>query len=154
MKKIVKGFCITFAVCTLIGGAVGVTEEVTKQKYTGTTTEVSARTFEPVKEEKADIQEGFSREEQEAYEAAVHYMETWEGSPSSLKGNLIFDGFSRDAARKAVDALKVDWQKNAYKTANRMLNDYQLSKTELFGMLVSEGFTKKQANKAVDKVFK
>ena len=88
-----------------------------------------------------------------ARESAESYLETAAFSRKSLIQQLKFEGYSKKDAEYAVDAIKVDWNKQAAKSAASYLETSSFSRSALIDQLEYEGFTHEQAVYGVKKAY-
>jgi hypothetical protein len=66
-------------------------------------------------------------------------------SRSGLIEQLVYEGFSNSISTKAVDSLKLNWNKQAGKMAKSYLEYSAFSRDGLLEQLVYEGFSQSQA---------
>lgn len=91
-----------------------------------------------------------------ALEQAYQYGETMNMSKDGIYDQLTSEyggQFEKDAAKYAVDNVKIDWNANAVVQAKEYSKSMNMSKKAVYDQLVSEyggKFTKKQAQYGVD----
>lgn len=66
-------------------------------------------------------------------------------SRTGLIEQLVFEGFSNSVSTKAVDSLRINWNKQAGKMAKSYLEYSAFSRQGLLDQLIFEGFTQNQA---------
>jgi hypothetical protein len=76
---------------------------------------------------------------------AKSYLSFTSFSREGLIEQLVFEGFSSSISTKAVDSLKVNWNKQAGKKAKSYLKLTAFSRQGLLDQLLFEGFTQSQA---------
>jgi hypothetical protein len=76
---------------------------------------------------------------------AQSYLRVTSFSRQSLIEQLVFEGFSSSISTRAVDSLKVNWNKQAVKKAKSYLKVSAFSRQGLLDQLLFEGFTQTQA---------
>jgi hypothetical protein len=81
----------------------------------------------------------------QASDKAQSYLSMTAFSRSGLIDQLVFEGFDKTEATKAVDSLNVNWNEQAVKKAESYLSMTSFSKSGLIEQLKFEGFTSAQA---------
>ena len=81
----------------------------------------------------------------QASDKAQSYLRHTSFSRTGLIDQLIFEGFDKAEATKAVDSLNIDWNAQAVAKANSYLSHTSFSKSGLTEQLKFEGFTSAQA---------
>lgn len=84
-----------------------------------------------------------------AKRAAQGYLNVMGFSRKGLIDQLVFEGYSRSIATKAVDSLNVNWNAQAVKVAKNYIKLMPFSRTALIDQLVFDGFTRSQATAGV-----
>lgn len=97
--------------------------------------------------------EGVSREYQNALKSAESYLKYSAFSKEGLYDQLLFEKFTEEAAKYAVDNVNADWKEEAAKCAESYLKNSAFSKEELYEQLIFEKFTEEEAQYGVDKVY-
>ncbi len=80
-----------------------------------------------------------------AKRAAQNYLKIMGFSRKGLINQLVFEGYSKSIATKAVDSLKVNWNSQAVKVAKNYLQLMPFSKQALIDQLIFDGFSRSQA---------
>lgn len=116
---------------------------------------------EPKKEEnKTEKKDNTSREYQNALKMAENYIKTFPFSKQRLYEQLTSEygsKFPEDAAKYAIDNLKVDYKEQALKSAKNYMKTTPMSNNELYEQLTSEygeKFTPEEAQYAIDNLEK
>lgn len=125
------------------------TEPTTVEQTTAKQTTVAPTTQKPTELPT----EAVPREYQNAMNQAESYLNYSSFSKEGLYDQLIFEKYSEEAARYAVDNINTDWNENAVKKAESYLAYSAFSKDALYDQLIYEKFTPEQAQYAVDKVY-
>lgn len=105
-------------------------------------------------QEKADKIASASREQQNAYDKALDYLDFSAFSKEGLYEQLLYEKFPEDAARFAVDNIEVDWNSQAFAKAQDYLEYDSFSDAGLYDQLLYEKFTAEQAQYAIDNLNK
>lgn len=80
----------------------------------------------------------------QAARKAQAYLKYMAFSRSGLIEQLVYEGFSRSVATRAVDQLHVDWNRQAERKGREYLKTFPMSQAELLEQLRYEGFTEAQ----------
>jgi hypothetical protein len=80
------------------------------------------------------------------------YLEMSGFSRSGLIGQLKFEGFSENDAKRAIDSMKVNWNTEAEQKAKSYVDMTGFSRSGLIEQLKFEGFTNAQATHGADSV--
>ena len=96
---------------------------------------------------------GLSREYENAMKSAESYLNYSGFSKEELYDQLIYEKYSEEAARYAVENVDTDWKENAVRDAESYLQLSSFSKQELYDQLIFEKYTPEEAKYAVDKVY-
>lgn len=80
-----------------------------------------------------------------AKRSAQNYIRLMGFSRSGLINQLVFEGYSKSIATKAVDSLKANWNKQAVRVAKNYLNLMPFSRQGLIDQLKFDGFSSSQA---------
>ena len=127
------------------------TVEPTKENTTEKATE--APTQKPTKAPTESPTEALPREYQNALDKAESYLSYSSFSKEGLYDQLLFEKFSEESSRYAVENVVTDWNENAVKKAESYLSYSSFSKDGLYEQLIFEKFTPDQAQYAVDKIY-
>ncbi|NLT94853.1 MAG: hypothetical protein GXW85_04855 [Clostridia bacterium] len=140
---------IAIVIVFLIGLIGGGGEDEAGQDNTIT----EGKTEEPVEEKKTD---NIPREYRNALRAAQNYVDIMPFSKKGLFNQLTSeygDHYPEDAARYAIENVKVDWREEALEAAINYLKIMPMSDKELFDQLTSEygeQFTEEEARYAIE----
>lgn len=94
-----------------------------------------------------------------ALEKAESYSSLLHMSKAKIYDQLVSkygEGFSKEAAKCAVDQLDVDWKENALEKAKSYRDTLHMSKSRIYDQLISsygEKFTKAEAKYAIDHLY-
>ncbi len=80
-----------------------------------------------------------------AKRAAQNYLKLMGFSRKGLIDQLVFEGYSKSIATRAVDSLKVNWNSQAIKVAKNYLKLMPFSRKGLIDQLMFDGFSSSQA---------
>lgn len=80
-----------------------------------------------------------------AKRAAQSYLKVMGFSRKGLIDQLVFEGYSKSIAGRAVDSLKPNWNTQAGRVAKAYIKVMAFSRTALIDQLVFDGFTRAQA---------
>ncbi len=80
-----------------------------------------------------------------AKRAAQNYIRIMGFSRSGLINQLVFAGYSKSIATRAVDSLKANWNKQAVRVAKNYLKLMPFSRQGLIDQLMFDGFSSSQA---------
>lgn len=80
-----------------------------------------------------------------AKRSAQNYIRIMGFSRSGLINQLVFEGYSKSISTRAVDSLKVNWNKQAVRVAKNYLNLMPFSRQGLIDQLKFDGFSSSQA---------
>jgi hypothetical protein len=80
-----------------------------------------------------------------AKRAAQNYLKLMGFSRKGLIDQLLFEGYSKSDATKAVDSLKVNWNTQAVKVAKNYVKLMPFSRQGLIDQLMFDGFSSSQA---------
>lgn len=127
--------------------------ETTSPKNEETTAPIETEQVEATVATTKSSTPSISREYQNALGSAESYLSYTAFSKEGLYEQLIFDKYSDEAARYAVDNVSTDWKENAVKAAESYLSYSTFSKQELYEQLIFEKYTDEEAQYAVDKVY-
>lgn len=127
--------------------------ETTSPKNEETTAPIETEAAEATVETTKSSTPSISREYQNALGSAESYLSYTAFSKEGLYEQLIFEKYSDEAARYAVDNVSTDWKENAVKAAESYLSYSTFSKQELYEQLIFEKYTDEEAQYAVDKVY-
>lgn len=98
------------------------------------------------KEPKAEpTKEGPTKSQQQALRSAEDYLNYTAFSKKGLIDQLVYEKFSKEDAKWAVDQLDVDWKEQAYESALSYLDYTSFSLDGLIDQLKYEGFTQEEA---------
>ena len=89
-----------------------------------------------------------TRGEQNALETAHDYLDAMPFSPSGLKDQLEYEGYTSSEAEYAVENCGADWDEQAVLMAEDYLDAMPFSRSGLIDQLEYEGFTYSQASAA------
>ncbi|MBQ3404147.1 MAG: Ltp family lipoprotein [Oscillospiraceae bacterium] len=89
--------------------------------------------------------EDLTLEEKNAVKQAQNYLNVSAFSYSGLIDQLEYEGYSTEAATKAVDSLDVDWMEQAAKKAESYMSISAFSRSGLINQLEYEGFSAAEA---------
>lgn len=89
-----------------------------------------------------------------AVKQAKSYIETMPFSKKELINQLIFNKYSKEDAKYAVNKLEIDYKIQAVRQAKSYLETMAFSKEELLHQLKFNGYTDEQAEYAVNEVYK
>lgn len=89
-----------------------------------------------------------TRGEQNALETAHDYLDAMPFSPSGLKDQLEYEGYTSSEAEYAVENCGTDWDEQAVLMAEDYLDAMPFSRSGLIDQLEYEGFTYSQASAA------
>ena len=87
-----------------------------------------------------------------AKRAAQNYLSVMGFSRKGLIDQLVFEGYSRSIATKAVDSLRVNWNKQAGRVAQNYIDVMPFSRQGLIDQLMFDGFSRSQATAGVKAV--
>jgi hypothetical protein len=93
-----------------------------------------------------------SAEQQNAITMAEDYLDYQAFSRSGLIKQLVYEGFTKSVATKAVDSLKINYKEQASETAKAYLDYQSFSRSGLIKQLEYEGYTHAQAVYGADQV--
>ncbi len=88
----------------------------------------------------------------QARRMAKTYLRVSAFSRTGLIEQLVFEGFSKRQATRAVDSITVSWRKQAAATAKAYLDLTAFSRSGLIEQLMFDGYTKSQAKYGVRSV--
>lgn len=96
----------------------------------------------------------YANEKDNAYKTAYNYANNGIGmSKNEVYEQLLFEGFSENDARNAIDKLTmVDWNVNAYNAALSYQREQHMSKSAIREQLLFQGFTSDETNYAVNRL--
>ena len=87
-----------------------------------------------------------------ALKQAQSYLQIMTFSKSSLKEQLLFEGYTEAEATYGVDNCGANWNEQAYKKATSYMSIMSFSRTELIEQLEYEGFTSSEIEYAINKI--
>jgi colicin import membrane protein len=95
-------------------------------------------------------------DQKQAVKVAENYLSVMGFSRVKLINQLVsFDGFTKEDATYAVDAVNADWKEQAVRVAKNYLSVMGFSRPKLVNQLISfDAFTKEQATYGVDQAYK
>ncbi|NHA67866.1 Ltp family lipoprotein [Phycicoccus flavus] len=105
----------------------------------------SSKTAKPAKKGPS-----LTKEQRNAVRQARNYLDLTPFSQKGLVEQLVFEGYSKKDATKAVGTLRVDYRKQAARAAKNYLDLSPFSRKGLVDQLVFEGYTKAQAGYGVE----
>lgn len=144
-----------FAALILLGAmtsACATTNEAGSAAETAVNTDAADTQSAPT-ETKAKPKPKETSGQRNARESAESYLDTAAFSRKSLIQQLKYEGYSKKDAEYAVDAIKVDWNKQAAKSAASYLETSSFSRSALIDQLEYEGFTHSQAVYGVKRAY-
>lgn len=102
------------------------------------------------------IKDGYvlTKSEQFAAEQAIMYLDYSPFSQKKLIEQLTYDGFSKEDAKIAIEAINVDWQEQTLRFAklSTKYNTYPRNSTLLSSVLSKEGYTDKDIAYAIKRL--
>lgn len=107
-------------------------------------------TPKPTPQPTPDLSDGLTMEERNALKSAQSYLKHSSFSEPGLIHQLVYEGFTEEAAAAAVAKLSPDWNAQAEKSARSYLKHSSFSEAGLLHQLDYEGFTPEQARFGVD----
>ena len=125
-------------------------KKITKVEATQTRTETPE---EKAEREAREFLDSLPIERRAAVNKAQSYISCMPFSSSGLYEQLLYEGFSEEDSKFAVNCLNIDWSEMCYEKAiSYITNIGGFSKQSLIDQLVYEGFTEEQAKKAAKRL--